>query len=184
MGAFHLSRWMPVIVAIVLPATASAQNAVQGWPDLNVSALATVYILDDAGRQTEGTLLGFDAESVVLLVDGMERRFDASRVRRIDRRGDSLRIGAVIGSVVGLVMGLVTSGITDCSGDDPGGSCLGFRAAAFLGSVAIYAGMGTVLDAMKTGRTRLYDASVQTAAGQAVQRAAGRRLALNLSFRW
>jgi hypothetical protein len=181
MGAFHLSRWMPVIVAILLPATAWAQNAVRGWPDLNVSALATVYILDDAGRQTEGTLLGFDAESVVLLVDGMERRFDASRVRRIDKRGDSLRNGAVIGSVVGMVMGLVSAGISDCSGDDPGGSCPGFRAAAFLGSVGVYAGMGTVLDAMKTGRTRLYDASLHTAAARGEQ---GRRLALNLSVRW
>jgi hypothetical protein len=181
MGAFHLSRWMPVIVAMLLPATGWAQNTVQGWPNLNLSALATVYVFDDAGRQTEGTLLGFDAESVVLLVDGIERRFDASRVRRIDKRGDSVKSGAVIGTVVGVVMGILSAGVSDCSGDDPGGGCPGLRAAAVLGSVAIYAAMGTAIDALVTGRTRLYDASLRTAAARGGH---GRNLALNLSVRW
>lgn len=70
----------------------------------------------------------------MLLVRDAEFRFEAARVRRIQKRGDSLRNGALVGAVVGVAIGLIAAGISDCPGGAPGGNCPGFRAATLLGS--------------------------------------------------
>ena len=149
----------PTLTALLLiPATARAQESLGGWRGLNLSSLTTIYVTDDGGRRTEGKLLRFEPESLVMLVEGAEQRFDAAHVRRIDRRGDSLKNGALIGAGIGVVLGLVTAGIADCIGDDPGGGCAGGRVALFAVSTGIYAAIGTGVDALIVGRTRVFDA--------------------------
>ena len=147
----------------LVPATAYAQETLGGWRGLNVSSLDTVYVTDDAGRQTEGKLLRLDPDSLVMLVDGAERTFDKAGILRVDKRGDSLKNGTLIGAVVGLVFGSISSGMSDCPGDDPGGGCPGFRVAAFVGSFAIYTAIGTGIDALIVGRTRVFDSGRQVA---------------------
>ncbi len=61
-----------------------------------------------------------------------------------------------IHACVGLVMGLVTAGISDCPGDDPGGSCAGFRAFTLVMVPAVYTTFGIGVDALVPGRTTLY----------------------------
>ena len=150
------------------------------WNDLRLSALPTIYVLDDTGQETRGTLLRFEPSALILLVDGTERSFEAARVRRIEKEGDSLRNGAVIEAVVGGVFGLIGAGISDCPGDDPGGSCPGTRATLFLFSTGVYAAIGTGVDALVPGRTLLYEAPavsrVSPRAGDA-----GTRLAFHTS---
>ena len=87
-----------------------------------------------------------------------ERQFENARVARIQKRGDSLRNGAIIGAVVGVAMGIITAGISDCPGDHPGGGCPGSRAALFLVSTGVYSAIGTGIDALIPGRTTLYEA--------------------------
>jgi hypothetical protein len=93
-----------------------------------------------------------------MLVNGMEQRFDKSRVARIDKRGDSLKNGALIGAGLGVLFGSIAAGISDCPGEDPGGSCADFRAIGFAISLGVYTAIGTAVDAMIVGRTRLFDA--------------------------
>lgn len=153
-----MKRCMTILAATLVPGAVCAQETLQSWPGLAPSGLSTVYVLDDTGVETSGRLLRLNPDSLVLLVDDAERRFEAARVRRIQKRGDSLRNGALIGAIVGVAMGLVGAGISDCPGDDPGGSCSGTRVALFLFSTGVYAAIGTGIDALVQGRTTLYAA--------------------------
>lgn len=155
-----------VVVLLTLAAgLARAQDATARWPGLATSELSTVYVLDDAGVETSGKLVRLDPDSIVLLVGGSERRFDAARVRRVQKRGDSIRNGAIIGAVVGAVFGALGSGFSDCPGDNPGGNCAGSRVALFALSTGIYTAMGAGIDALIVGRTTLYTAQVRPARG-------------------
>ena len=156
--------------------------SIMSWPGLATAESSTVYVLDDTGAETSGTLLRLNPDWLVLRVGDTERRFDAARVRRIEKRGDSLRNGAVIGAIVGAAVGVLAAGISDCPGDDPGGSCPGFRAAGFLLSTGAYAAIGTGIDALVVGRTTLYEAP---AASPRPARMPNRgRIAFNMAFRW
>jgi hypothetical protein len=169
------------VASVASPAAASAQDTFGGWRGLDASGLDTVYVTERDGSQTEGKLVGFNADSVVLMVDGSERRIEAARVSRIDRRGDSLRNGALIGLGVGVLMGLFTSGFSDCPGDNRSGNCPGTRAAIFAVSSGFYSAVGAGIDALVKGRTRLYDAARPSAAGQHPR---GRQLAFNVGVSW
>lgn len=178
-------KWCAAILAVALaPAVASAQGAATSWPgrDMKAAGLSTVYVLDDTGSETSGKVLRLEPDAIVLVVDGVERRFEAARVKRIDKRGDSLRNGAVIGAVVGAALGLLGMGLADCPGANASGPCPGFRAAGVLVSTGFYAAVGTGIDALRDGRTTVYQApAASTRAARIAQRP---RMALNLTFRW
>lgn len=172
-------RILALAASLFSPGVAQAQELLGGWQGLKVSALDTIYVTDDSGRRTEGKLLKFDADSLVMLVDGTEQRFDKTRVLRVDKRGDSLKNGTLIGLALGVVFGGIAAGISDCSGDDPGGSCTGYRVVGFASAVGIYTAIGTAVDAMIVGRTRVFDAGRQVATRGVY---AGPQLAVR--FRW
>ena len=177
-----MTRCIAILAATLVPGAVSAQGTAQSWPGLATAELSTVYVLDDTGVETSGTLLRLNPDSLVLLVGDTERRFDAARVNRIEKRGDSLRNGAFIGAIVGAAMGLLVAGISDCPGNDPGGSCPGTRAAGVLLSTGVYAAIGTGIDALVVGRTTLYEAP---AASPRSARMPNRgRVAFNLALRW
>jgi len=71
------------LIAALSPGVASAQEAASNWPGLASSQLSTVYVRDDSGAETSGKLLHLNSDSIVILVDGAERRFEAARVTRI-----------------------------------------------------------------------------------------------------
>jgi len=54
-------------------------------------------------------------------------------------------------------MGLMTAAISDCPGNDPGGSCGGARAAAVAVSMGVYSAIGAGVDALVRGRTTIYE---------------------------
>jgi hypothetical protein len=176
-----------IFIAALGPGVASAQDAAANWPGLVSSRLSTVYVLDNTGTETSGKFLRLNPDSIVLLVDGAERRFETARVARIQKRGDSLRNGAIIGAVVGVAMGIITAGISDCPGDHPGGGCPGSRAALFLVSTGFYSAVGAGIDALIPGRTTLYEAPKAPPAadgGGSAAPAFRRRAAVNLRVRW
>jgi hypothetical protein len=146
-----------MIVASLAPGAVSAQEP-SAWPVLAPPAGSTVYVRDSGGVETSGGLLRLNPDSVVLLVGGTERRFEAARVTRIQKRGDSLRNGALIGAIVGVAIGAFVAGIADCPGTRAGDGCPGNRAAAFVISTGTYAAIGTGIDALIRGRTTLYEA--------------------------
>ena len=168
---FSLKRLLAIASLISLasvPSVALGQTTPDAWPGLTPSHLQTVYVLDHSSKETSGTMLRLNPDSLVLLVNGTERRFDMATVARIQKR-DSLKNGTWIGAVVGAAMGLVTAGISDCPGGTPGGRCGGFRAATFAASVGIYAGLGAGTDALIRGRTTIYAAPTSSSSRPAVR---------------
>jgi hypothetical protein len=185
-----IARWplaLAALMSLVLtPSMASAQAAAPPQlPGLSSSALQTVYVLDRSGMETSGKLLGIDPDSLVLLVDGSERRFEMSSVARVQKR-DSLKNGTLIGAAVGIAMGLISAGISDCPGDDPGGSCAGARAAVFAVSVGVYSGLGAGVDALVRGRTTIYSApaSSNPSLTRTFKGASSPRPVLEVGFSW
>ena len=176
-----------ILLAALSPSVASAQQTASNWPGLVSSRLSTVYVLDTTGAETSGKLLRLNPDSIVLLVDGAERQFETARVARIQKRGDSLRNGAIIGAVVGVALGILTAGIADCPGDRPGGGCPRSRAALFLVSTGFYSAVGTGIDALIPGRTTLYEAPKAPPSadrGGSAPPAFRARAAVNLRVRW
>jgi hypothetical protein len=164
-------------VLLFMPATSDAQEAFGGWRGLKVSARDTIYVTDDTGLRTEGRVLSVDNDSLVMLVDGAQRRFDAARVQGIEKRGDSLLNGALIGAAVGVAFGLILTAIDDgCSGDYEIGICTG---ADVVSGLLISGAVGIGIDALIVGRTRVYDAGRTTAA---VRSLSGPQLAFRVTW--
>ena len=176
----QVTRYVATLAVAFVPAVAFAQGTASSWPGL-AKAGSTVYVLDDAGTETSDRLLRLDADSLVLLVGDTERRFEAARVRLIEKRGDSKRNGAIIGAVVGAAIGALSMGMADCPGDG-GGSCPGFRAAGVVISTGVYAAIGAGIDALVVGRTTWYEAPAATRRS-AVMPPRG-RAAVRMSLRW
>ena len=146
-----------------------------------------MYVLDNTGTETSGKFLRLNPDSIVLLVEGAERQFETARVARIQKRGDSLRNGAIIGAVVGVALGILTAGIADCPGERTGDGCAGSRAALLLVSTGFYSAVGTGIDALIPGRTTLYEAPKAPSAadrGGSAPVAFRRRAAVNVHVRW
>jgi hypothetical protein len=142
---------------LIAPRLLYAQETTQQWPGLVESELSTVYVLDDAGTETTGKLVRLNPDSIVILVDGGERRFEAAHVRRVQKRGDSVKNGAIIGAVVGAVLGAIGSGIADCPGSGSGG-CAAARVGMFAVSTGVYTAIGAGIDSLIAGRTTVYSA--------------------------
>lgn len=85
----------------------------------------------------------------------MTQTFQPSQVRRIQRKGDSLKNGALIGLAAGVVMGVLAGGISDCPGESS--SCPGSRVAIPLIAAGFYTAVGTGIDAAIQGRTLLWE---------------------------
>ena len=176
-----MKRYVALLVAILVPGAASAQGTTQSWPGKAKTGSATVHVLDDTGAEFSGRLLRLDPDSLVLLVGDTERRFEAARVRRIEKRGDSLRNGAIIGAVVGVAIGALGMGMADCPGSG-GGSCPGFRAAGVVISTGFYAAVGAGIDALAVGRTTWYEAPA--APRRSARMPQHGRAAVRMSLRW
>lgn len=177
-----MTKYIAILAATLVPGVVAAQGTAQSWPGLATAELSTVYVLDDTGGEVSGRLLRLDPDSLVLLVGDTERRVDAARVRRIEKRGDSLRNGAFIGAIVGAAMGVIVTGIADCPGSDPGGSCPGARAAGFVLSTGAYAAIGAGIDALIVGRTTLYEAPA--ASPRSARTPHRGRAAFNVALQW
>jgi hypothetical protein len=80
-------------------------------------------------------------------------------------------------------MGLVAAGITDCPGEDRGGSCGGFRVVAFATSLGTYTAIGVGIDALIRGRTTLYAAETSPPSRSSANRPSA-RLAVRVGVSW
>lgn len=163
------------------PNALHAQGAIHDWSRLDASGHPIVHVQSDTGSEVTGTLLKVERDSIVLRVSGVERSFNRAQIKRIDRRGDSLKNGALTGAGVGALLGLLAALISDCPGADARGPCPGARVAGFAVSVGAYAAVGVGIDALVAGRTLIYAPPPATSP---VPRAAAAPALLRLRFRW
>jgi hypothetical protein len=150
-------RFITGVVVCALANAAAPASAQTDFSGVRPKGLPTVYVMDRQGQETKGKVVSWTDSAIVLRIDaGRTRTFQAGEAVRIDLRGDSLKNGALIGAGVGLGIGLLTSGIADCP--ESGGGCAGFRVSFAIVSSAIYAAIGTAIDALIPGRTPLWNA--------------------------
>jgi len=155
-----MNRFTCLSIVMLIAAPAAAQQTTPAG-GLNSEKLDTVFVQDERGVETKGKLLRLDQQSVTVLLDGQERTFELSNVRRIQKRGDSLKNGAITGAIVGAAIGILSGGFSDC----PGGGLhcgAGARVAIAVTSSSIYAAIGTGIDAAIQGRTTLYQRPAAT----------------------
>ena len=152
-----------VLTVVAALASASSAYAQATFANVQPSGLPTVYVVDRAGTETKGRLISITDSLVSVDVNGATKTFTPDDVSLIERKGDSLKNGAIIGAVTGAGLGLLTMGLADC----PSGhsDCPGTRAAGFLFSVGLYAAVGTGIDAAISGRTRIWPRKSQSGGG-------------------
>jgi hypothetical protein len=152
---------LPALAALIV--FASSASAQPTFASLQPGGLPTVYVVDRTGTETQGRLVSITESLISVDVNGATKTFTPDDVSLIERKGDSLKNGAVIGTVVGAGLGVLSMGLADCpAGRD---NCPGTRAAGFLLSVGIYAAIGTGFDAAVSGRTRIWPRPRQQAGG-------------------
>ncbi len=130
-----------VLLAMALPASVNGQT----FEQVQLNGLPTMYVLDRAGREIEGTLVRLTDSAIVVRTKTGPRTFTPAEVSLIERKGDSLKNGAIIGAIFGAVSGATIGG--DCS------NCPGTHVAMALVGAGIWAAIGAGIDALIPGRT-------------------------------
>ena len=159
-----MMRCALVLLTLAWSGTAWAQPSTPAQ-DLQTRGLSTAFVRDESGVETRGKLLRLDRTSVVLIVDGRDREYDLAHVWSVQKRGDSLKNGAIIGSVVGLGFGLIGSAMAECGSYEEGyGPCGAGRRLLFAAvSSGVYSLIGIGIDALIPGRATLYQRPIVSA---------------------
>ncbi len=166
--------WTVLLVGCAAMAEAQSETGLAAVVP-HVDAGDRLGIVDGAGATTWGRLVRVTPADVEIVdASGHARAFAAAEVRRIERRGDSVRNGLLLGAFIGAALGGAIGGSADLMGDI-GGLGAFMRGAAVLGAVG--GSIGLALDAVHVGRSTIYDAAPSSARG-------GRRRGVQVSTRW
>lgn len=166
-----------LLVSLAVPAAAQTPAAPPAM--VKADGLPTVFLTDLQGAEHRGQLIRVAPDEVVLLGTSGERTFRRNEITLIEKRGDSLKNGALIGAAVGALGGIGAAGLSDCSMGAQ--SCAGERVALFTVAVGIYTAIGVGIDALIQGRTVLYRAYGKPTVSLALQPG---KAAIGLNVRW
>ena len=146
---------LPVLLMVAVPAT--AQTVTSDWAAVP-KANRVVYVTTDTGAEASGRLLRIDADSLTIRDRDQERTFQREHVIFVDRRGDSLRNGAIVGAITGAGLGALSGVMSDCGGllEAPRDCTAGERARVLAIMTGFSTGVGIGIDALVRGRTRMY----------------------------
>jgi hypothetical protein len=111
---------------------------------------AEIAIVDREGIVREGVVMAASADEVTMSFSGTPKTFSRDAVASGERLRDGRRDGVIKGAIFGALAGFVVM-----QGYPSEGSA---RAAGFVSTVAIYSGIGWVLDAAQTHREPIYRA--------------------------
>jgi hypothetical protein len=127
-----------------------------------------ISIIDIDGTVREGILTAATEDEVTVRFGSGTKSFSRAAVVSAERTHDRVTDGVIKGALFGALMGALMSQAYD--GSD--------RAASFVGHVAVYTGIGWMLDADNTNREPIYRAPVPSKA------AATPKPGLSLAFRF
>jgi hypothetical protein len=136
-----MTRAISIIVALCC---CTAVNAgAQTFSGLNLTGHPTLYVTGVDGRETRGKLATLRDDALTLQLKNAMKTFVPQEVALVERRGDSLRNGAIAGAVIaGVCMFTCLQGVSS------GGQ---------LAKVALTnAVIPVAIDALYRGRTRIW----------------------------
>lgn len=140
------------LVALVGCAARPPARLFSGLPQ-RVKPGHTVFVLDDTGSETKGTVISVSASELTLDVEGVRRPMNPASVRTVERYGDSLWNGTLIGLAFG--------GANMIMSDEPrqgSDSQVGQRVIV----VAAWGAIGAGIDALIRRRDQVYLAPGQS----------------------
>ena len=153
---------LALLVNLLAVTGAYAQTAPQRAHDLTaITAQKSIIVVDDLGKKTQGKLLRFTPDKLLMLVEGSEIAIDRRNVAKVFTRGDSVVNGMLLGVLGGTALGVV--GVV--TSENPGG----LEGAAAVAFTVIGLGVGTAVDALITGQKLVYE------------RAAGHPIAISIA---
>jgi hypothetical protein len=142
-----MRKLLMVVAIVAVPVWANAQEAVADTTGgLRGARGSFVAVIDADSREWQGRLLAVENNFFVVEIDALPRRFELTRVKRVDAHGDRVWDGALKGALIGGVLAGVT---------------LGGRAA--LGSAVIYGLIGVGVDALNRCNHTVYRAPAVSA---------------------
>ena len=151
-----------LLAAMTTPSPVGAETVARSLEELGrrLKPGQKVHVLERSGRLTEGVITEL-TESSLTLFAGENRTLGADDVLSVDREGDSVRNGVLIGAASGAVAGVVVllssrslSQEQKMADDCPECSSPSIVAIA----AAEGAALGWLIDALRKGRTHLYEA--------------------------
>jgi len=104
-----------------------------------------VYVRGTDGVELRGQLVDFGPATVSLFVEGVRRELPIDDIERIQRRGDSVRNGALIGAGLAAILSAIAIA-------DVGSDVVPFAIGATIG----YGLLGAGIDALIPGKTTIY----------------------------
>jgi hypothetical protein len=148
--------------AAFLLITAAGAGAQESFADIQhlLRPGTTVFVTDDTGTETRGRVVDVGPSSLRVAINGTERDWPAPTVQRLERRGDSVRNGAIAGSVTAGIFGLL--GFVAAAGAGGGGEAFPIvpTEQQMITGLALLigagAGIGAGIDALIPGRTLVY----------------------------
>src|SRR3954454_16098439 len=159
----------PVIGAIACCAVAVPSSAQGNFGQIRGDGSPTVYVTTATGQEAKGRLITLSQSEITITTSAGPRTFTAEEVRLIEKKGDSLKNGALIGAAVG-IFGSVVGSADMCSEDHSNGrSCAGSVIALSVIGTATYVAMGAGIDALIPGRTRIWPARPGKSAGLSLE---------------
>jgi hypothetical protein len=159
-----MKRWAAVVLlaAMTMPSPAGAGEVAHSLEDLGrrLEPGQKVQILERSGRLSEGMVTELTGSSLTLLA-AEARAIAADDILRVDQEGDSVRNGILIGAGSGAALGLLTAlAYASLSEEEKSITCpeCGSPSTMVGTYVVLGAGLGWLIDGLKKGRTRLYQA--------------------------
>lgn len=170
MNRYMSKVWRAVVMVLVVGVMVRDAQAQQGQPEVTVTQgppltfdtpLSKVYITDHDGTLVQGTLVSLGSDVIVVMVGEQTQSVPWADVAKLERRGDSVKDGALTGLAIGggvpLVAGLIAQKTYQRGTDQGQASGLWFAFVAFY-MAPIGTAAGALFDAMVVGRTTVYTA--------------------------
>jgi hypothetical protein len=116
----------------------------------------TVYVTETTGTETKGKIVEVSATSLVLDVNGIQRRLDQGSVQDVQRRGDSVWNGLLIGAAVGASAMLLADPTYERCANDPQRLCANSHMGERVLAVGVMGAAGAGIDALIGHRRYVY----------------------------
>jgi hypothetical protein len=145
-------------IAVIMSGGCAAKQPARSFLDLRerLHSGSTVYVTDTTGTETKGTIVDVSASSLILDVNGFDRRMDQGSVRDVQRHGDSLWNGMLIGVAVGASAMLMADPRYERCANDTQKLCANPQMGQRVLAVGIMGAVGAGIDALISGRHYLY----------------------------
>jgi hypothetical protein len=151
-----------LLAAMTTPSPAGAETVARSMDELGrrMKPGQKVQVLERSGRLTEGVITEV-SESSLTLFAGENRTLPAEEVLRVDREGDPVWNGILIGAASGAVAGVVVLLSSRSLSEEQklADNCPECTSPSIVAIAAAEgAAVGWLIDGLRKGRTRLYEA--------------------------